>query len=441
MGKIGFAAISHPDYTANQTISMYNAVKKLAENIGHQIIYYDNIITSDSDARKAGLKFRSNDVDGYIVFLNAWIECSTATSLLREMEGVPLCIMACPMMQYDGKLSSTGSYVSYTMYKGVLDRIGITYKGIIGIPDDDKTLKKLKIFASAAEAHQRLKRSRIGLVGYASMGIYTGTFDHTLLRFLIGPEIEHIDTYTLLNQAEGVPETELTAATQLIRAIPRHEGETNSEKDMKAARLYLSIKKLCRERSLGAINIKCQYELSREYGMAPCVPLALVADEGIVSSCEGDIMCTVSMMILKLLGGGVPAYGDSINHEGNILKLSPCGFMPFSLGVQGKQKIRSFRENQTICGYLCNFVMRPGRITVLRLVEDIGGYHIVYCTGEGLESELRNGMFPCIDIRLDGNMESLLENYSGQHYAVCYSDLSEKIEDLARILKIKTIRI
>ncbi len=54
---------------------------------------------------------------------------------------------------------------------------------------------------------------------------------------------------------------------------------------------------------------------------------------------------------------------------------------------------------------------------------------------------VRQGYMPALDVRLDGDIETLIESYSGQHYAICYGDYSDGIEALARILGIRTIRV
>lgn len=48
----------------------------------------------------------------------------------------------------------------------------------------------------------------------------------------------------------------------------------------------------------------------------------------------------------------------------------------------------------------------------------------------GLKTELRQGYMPALDIRLDGDMGRFIDNYSGQHYAICYGDLSGNIADI-----------
>jgi L-fucose isomerase-like protein len=193
------------------------------------------------------------------------------------------------------------------------------------------------------------------------------------------------------------------------------------------------------EKDLDAINIKCQYEFSKEYGMTACVPLSLAASGSFVSSCEGDIPCTVSMLMLNFLSGQTVTYGDAIHHSGGVLKISPCGFLPYDL-AGSPCAVRGFPEGIGFTGLLNSFVMKPGKVTFLRLVEDVGTYHILYGTGTGLSSsKLRGGYMPSLDVALDGDMDTLIKNYSGQHFALCYGDLSSEIEALARILKIQTV--
>lgn len=175
--------------------------------------------------------------------------------------------------------------------------------------------------------------------------------------------------------------------------------------------------------------------------MVPCVPLSLLADNGVVASCEGDVLNTVSMMILHLLTGETVTYGDVMNRAGNVFKLSSCGFMPFSMGVAGQQRIRNFMPHPGFTGIQSSFVQDPGRVTVMRLIEDKCDYHILYFTGTGLPTELRQGYMPALDILLDGNGDEFVKNFAGQHYAICRGDVSDRIEQLARMLNIPAVRV
>ena len=441
MGKIGFVSISHQDYLEENVAVMTRRALEECRHTGHTIIAADCIVTNSTIARKTGIDFAASDLDGVVVLFGGWMECPVAMSLLREIEHLPLCVWGFPMFETEGQRNSTGSYVSYAMFKGVLDRVGWKYIGLLGSIDLDKSVfERLSAFCAAADSKQKLKRCKIGLVGYTSMSIYTGTFDHVLMRTIIGPEIEHIDGYTLIQMAEHASDEEKKTAIDKFAKAAKIDKKISPEILEKTAGVYCGLKKCIDDRHLDGINVKCQYEFSKEYKCVPCVPLSLLADEGVIASCEGDILCTVSMAILRFLSQSVTAYGDAMHHFDNTVKLSSCGFIPFSMGVEDR-KVCNFLPHPGFTGIQPSFVLRPQKVTVLRLIEGIGDYKILYFTGQGLETDLRQGYMPALDIKLDGDIRNLIENYAGQHYAICYGDVSSKIEALSKIMGIKAIRV
>lgn len=441
MAKIGFVNICHEDYISDAAVKMADKAVEGIKRSGIEVYQIKNPVVDSITAEKAGRELVRNEVEGVVIFLGTWIECPSAMSVIREVEHLPICLWGFPMFMENGNLASTGSYVSFAMFKGTMDRIQYRYKPVLGLPDDTVTLAKIISFCKAASCSEKLKRSRIGLVGYTSMSIYPGTFDHVFLRVKIGPEVEQLDSYTLIREAESVDINECADALGFIKGVAKIRNDVTEEDLMKVSRLIVALKRITSGKNLKSINVKCQYEFSKEYKMVMCVPLSVLAEFGIVSSCEGDMLNTVSMVILNYLSGKVVTYGDVINHEGNVVKLSSCGFVPYSFGEDGKREIRRFLPHPGFSGVQNSFVLKPGKVTVMRLVEDKCDYHIVYLTGEGLETELRQGYMPALDVKLDGDMGRFIQNYSGQHYAICYGDLSEEIEDLANILGIRAVRI
>lgn len=439
-GRIGFVSISHPDYVNEIVIAETKAAVQNITDAGFEAVYVDDLATDFNSAMNAGKYLASKDIDGVVIFLSSWVECPVVMAALREVEHLPLCLQGFPMCMFNGRFESTGAYVSFAMIKGTFDRVGYAYKSILGETASDEVKKLISDFCIASVAAGKLRRSRIGLVGYTSMSIYPGTFDHVFLRVKIGPEVQQLDSYTLINIAESKSEESKKAVIEEYKKAAKIHTEVNEQSLLKSAGIYLALEDLTRD-GMDAVNIKCQYEFSKEYKMVPCVPLSLLADKGVVTSCEGDMMNTVSMLILHYLTGQTVTYGDCMNHKGNVVKFSSCGFLPFSLGQKGTQLIRNFMPHPGFSGIQPSFKMRPERVTIMRLIEDKCDYHILYLTGTGLPTELRQGYMPAIDVMLDGDVNELVKNYSGQHYAICYGDCSDKIEDLAKILKIKTIRI
>ena len=438
--RIGFMNICHEDYLEDNVFAIADrAVARLRQR-GVELVLPEKTACNWDTAKKAGISFASQNLDGIILFLGSWMECSVALAAIREIEHLPMCLWGFPMFECDGKLESTGSYVSFSMFSGTMRRAGYSFAPVMGMPEDDETIDAVADFCIAAAAKTLLKRSRIGLVGYTSMCILPGTFDHLLMRTMIGPEIVQSDSYTLIQKALRTDRSAMESAAKLIERSGRVCEDVKPEDLEKAAGIYCAIKETVDEYGLDAINIKCQYEFSKEYKMVPCVPLSVLADNGTVAGCEGDIPCTVSQLILRFLTGQVVTYGDSINHTGNVVKFSSCGMLPPSLGC-GDQMIRKFIPHPGFSGIQMSFVMRPERVTFMRLIEDVGDFHFLYGTGTGLPTDLRQGYMPALDVQLDGDVNELVKNYSGQHFALCYGDAASKIECLAGVLHIKSIRI
>ena len=474
------------------------------------------IACSSAQAVSCARAARAAGAAGVILVMATWVECDVVMSALKELEGVPMLVYAFPLMEVEGRKESTGAYVSGSMISGVIRRLKLPVDVVLGSWEDPQILKKLQAFAAGAAAFDRLKYSRIGLFGYTSMSIYTGTFDHVLMRYKIGPEVVHMDSYSLIRRAQALLEAEavgsaqagacvqtaagaqipaamqaaagaqtagqaaggaqtagqaaggaqtamqaaggaqtagqatgaqaaakahiLAAAEQKLRAVTQIRADVLPDVLQRTLGIYAALQSLCEEHSFDAVNVKCQYEFSKEYKTVPCVALSLLADDGIVASCEGDIPCTVSMLILNALSGQTATYGDSLNRWDNIVEFSPCGFMPFSLGAPGT-RVQKFLEHPGFSGIQVSGVMRPEKVTFLRLVEDIGSYHILYGTGQGLPTKERGGCMPALDVQLDGSADKLEQEYAGQHYAIVYGDWSAQVEALARIMQLDVVRV
>lgn len=127
--------------------------------------------------------------------------------------------------------------------------------------------------------------------------------------------------------------------------------------------------------------------------------------------------------------------------DGKTEIVPPCGYMPYQLSG-GSCLIQNFMEGVGFTGLQNSFTMKHGKITLLRLIEDTGSYHLLCCTGEGLAStKLHQGYFPALDIKPDGDINELVSHYSGQHFAICYGDVSDEIKVLGKILKTDVICI
>ena len=193
------------------------------------------------------------------------------------------------------------------------------------------------------------------------------------------------------------------------------------------------------EHQWDALTIKCQYELSRTFGLAPCQPLSILGDE-VVSSCEGDITLVLSQLILYYLTGAPISYGD-LHHVTNTHTLwGACGFAPISFAY-GKPLIE--KHTALYAGLLNSSPYKPGRVTLARVSAHKGGFKMHVTTGEAelppSFHEVGCPVYPFTNVKMDGNIKEFMQNLGSQHYGIAYGDVSKELEFLCKMLGMKFI--
>lgn len=108
--------------------------------------------------------------------------------------------------------------------------------------------------------------------------MYTGTISHVELREKIGPEIDHLDQYIIVKKMEEVGDEEVEKLIKNARENWEFFGEVPEKLLRISMKIYLSLKKISKENEWNALTVKCQYELSRVLGFAPCIPLSMLGE-------------------------------------------------------------------------------------------------------------------------------------------------------------------
>ena len=436
MTKMAFIRIAHKDYQSD--MSREKGIEALKNIKQDGIKYFTNSepLVDPVEARKFAYKVLKENVDGVLLYFDTWAEPSIAMSVILELKHLPLAIWGSPMFEYKGGLESTGSFVAIAVFSGSLKRLGISHKYIHGAVDDKNIIEDIKRFAIIAKTIKALRATRIGLVGYAAMSIYSGTFDQLMLRGIIGPEVLQIDSYNLIKLAESADKKQYDQFETKVKKCASIGTDVKPEHIEKEGRLYYGIKELVRKYDLDAINVKCQYELSQDWGCIACPALSLIADEGLVSGCEGDVLTTSSQVILNLLTGQAIAYGDILNVQNGEALFSACGFAPYSTAQDPtKVELRDI-GHPGFNGPIVSLVMKKEKVTYMRLNEKDCGYVMGIGTGEGLDTELRQGRFPALKFKINGSEDSFLKSLHSQHYALCFGDYTEHLKELCEFLKI-----
>lgn len=445
--KVAVFIVSDENLSALNDFSLdvaHRIVKSLkASNV--DVFFSETVLKSQRMAEKEALKMTGFDLDAYIIYLPTWIECPTAISIVRELEGLPFVIWGFKMWENErGERDTTGSVVGELVLKGTLERMKYEFEFIIGFPENQQLMQKVLDYIQASRARKLLKRARIGQLGYTGIGMYPGTYDHTFMRRYIGPEIVPIPECECDDIINSVKESDVN---DLLNASQDQFDITHvNDKDMfrYTLKMYLGFKKVIEKYDLDGLNPRCHYDFSKDKKCTCCVPISLLSDEKIITGCEGDIVTSVTMMIYYMLSDNVTTYGDILDYDEdkNIAMFSACGYAPFSL-VQNKTPVLSELEYDKwgFAGILSSNVYKKGKISFGRLFEQTGSYGFVYGTGSGIDTNLRGKMFPALNVELDGKVEKLIEAAPTQHFAFVYGDLTQRLQFFLRIMNIQEIQI
>jgi len=415
------------------------AIEKIKErNI--DVIFKEELVYNIEDSLKTTKEFISKGVDCIIYLIGTWIYVPMVVNAALECN-VPILLWS---IKDPATFSLTGAGITH----GSLDEIGIKHKFIYGSPEDEEVLNKIVTYAYASMLKNGLKKQKLGLIGGKPSGMYTTMVDMSQIKSLFGIEIEHVDQYRVFLEAENVNEKIINETYENIK---NDFGKIlcSKEKILKSIRLYHALKKIVNEDKYDFIAVKCADEMLNYY-VSYCLAVALLNDDGIITACEGDLNAALTMQILHMLSNEPVVFADvnDIDLNNNILRLVNCGAIATKLAKSRKdvdlELQYEYMGKQQGCTTV--FCCKPGKVTLARLSRVKGKYVMLIASGEAFEEtkekfkETRE-KWPHAFIKIDGNIEKLLENIRSNHMHMVYGDYKDTLIEFCKLMDIEPIVI
>lgn len=437
--RIAYVPFGYPDYPPETLSHMVHASQMALQQMGLEVLAAPPVITLD-DVEPARSFLQRETYDAVALVLVSWVEAPLLIGTMRPFRNVPMLLWSHTTYMEGHSRVTLGALPAAGVIRETLEEMAFRFRFVYGMPGEAHLAAAIAPFARAAATAQRLASARIGLYGYASMGMYTGTIDHTRLRSQLGPEIDHVDQYMIVEEFNKIADEEVlqhherSAGWNVLPTI--HSADLN-----RTYRMYAAIKALAGRGRHDALTIKCQYELSRVFGMAPCMPLSMLADEMVVS-CEGDIPLVVTQLILHYLTGSPTSYGDLHHVTERSLLLGACGFAPLSFAA-GRPVIN--KHTALYDGLLNSSAYKDGFVTLARLSSmQSGAFKMHIAAGRSVPGPLFHEVgcppYPFITVELDTRIDEFMQHICSQHYAIVYGDVRQELEHLCDLLDIKIVQ-
>ncbi len=383
---------------------------------------YQIPVESTQDAIQAGREFYDKRVHAICIAAASWFEDYLVLDMLEECD-VPVIIWGLPGME-------TGSLCGTQQLGYMLKQISKPYRLLYGHLDSESELKRLLEYASAASARYRLRRARIGYLGHRVEGMTETTVHELALKRVFGPRIVGIDSQVFL---DGVARIESEAVQKRWEAIKEQVGSVKcgDHDGLESLRVYDFMKALTGEKMLNAVAVGCYPHLMGKV----CLAASLLGEEGIPVACEGDVNGALGMMILSWLSSEPTHNTDLLNPipEDNAIVFSHCGSGGFSL-AEDNSEITLAPVRLMDRGLCCLFTAKPGPVTLINIVPNMGNYEMAVMEGMALETDM---VFPGnpLKVRFELDYREVLSWVAneglGHHWMAAYGSFQQELADMA----------
>ncbi|MBQ8427491.1 MAG: hypothetical protein IJX16_07030 [Clostridia bacterium] len=435
----------YPGYPQKELAEKIEKSINYLKDIGVDVERAPNVITLN-DCESAIEVARDGDYDYCIVLIASWIECPNVLRIISAagLERMPILLWSHDNV-YDEKIKeyiSFGSVAVAAVLRESFEEFGYSFKFVVGNDYDAELTKEIKDFNRAAKCIKRLANTRIGMIGYASMGMYTGLGDHVKIKKLLGTEVVHLDQYTLVCKAEAMDRNRIEAYKPTMKAEWNISDDVTEADIEKTIAFYLALRDMVEEHKLDGVTVKCQYELSIEYGFTPCVALSILGAEMPVS-CEGDVYMLLTQMVMNYISEDTTTYGDILAFQGDSIISAACGFAPKCFLNAARPCIK--RHTALYSGLLVTSGIKGDKIATVGRIANCGdGFkmHVIKGKTEEINNfhEIDCPPYPGARIHLLNKTGKAFANeIMSQHYVMVFEDYVDAIElfcDLKGIRKV-----
>src|SRR5574341_567047 len=442
---VGFSAFGYYGYPLEVIARRGHEAADALRAMGIEVTETDPM-TSFDDVPRGLEQLAGKEYDAVIACVIAWTETPVIVGILRDYLHLPILLWGRGGYTVDGRLVSPAAQAGTSAVLDTIKFLGAKYKYVYDYPDNPMSLDRVRDFCQAAKAVNILAHARIGMMGYADMGLYSLMFDGLEVRKKLGIEVESYDMLEIEQAMQKLPKD----AVQSIMAEWQKSWEFEQPVAPiimeRVARLTLALNDKIDQRGYLAASTKCVYGVTKYMGCTACMAQSMLGDKT-PFVCENDVPGMITQTMLNLLTGLSTTFVEMYEYFPDRLLTGVCGFVPNSFIDGGKVSVRGHTWGGSSGGIVNTAQMKTGKVTLARISLHGERYRMHVVTGEGVKPRPWEELgwappapnFPSLEIIPDGGVEQFAAKTLAQHYAVVYGDHRQKLVDLCELLDIEVI--
>lgn len=264
----------------------------------------------------------------------------------------------------------------------------------------------------------------LGVIGKPSDWLIASIVDYEEVKRVFNVNLIDITSKELKLEIEKGPLDHIARYDELEKYA------TNKEVFDGAINIYSGLKRLIERYKLSGFTIRC-FDLIEEYKNTACLALAMLNDEGIIATCEGDVPSMLSMLIVKA-ATNKPSFQCnpskiSFGNEDkpNTLLLAHCT-LPLSMA----NKFEFMTHFESDLGIGIRGQLSTGPITIFKLSRDLKTY-LLFDAEISNNLTLPNYCRTQIEVKIqDEDLYQLINKNYGNHVIVSYGDNISEISNV-----------
>ncbi len=459
--KIALVGLSQKSFFGNKEVRYAKCAADLKEFLkplnAELYVYPEQVITSD-DAHKALSVIAPEKPDMLLVQCVSFSAGYLAQVFVKS--GYPVGWWGIPE-DVQGKVCEFNSFCSINMYQAInrayYNIEQYPAKWFFGEVSDPLFSDRMKVTVRALRAIKRLRTSKIGLIGGIAPGFNDLYFDERkLLRLFPGIEYDRLPEFDdIAALAESYPESEIADAAEAYEKASTGVNPVGRKHKMLNVRLLRAYKEFVAKNKYDAIAVSCWPKFQSRYDYSVCSVVGQLNDEGIPTSCEGDPLSAVCMLMMSEITNQPTMLMDmsGFDEKDDTVLLWHCGPAAnnfaskdgYELGLNYSGKAHEGCLTGTGCAR--DMVFAKNTVTVGRLNADMDTMFVA--GGELLDPSEKTSFAGSRGwlgkLELGGErigaldfVNTILSQGVSHHYPVAMGDCQAELMEIAAWLKIST---
>ena len=462
--RIGFVPAHRDPFSEDWAIQIRKRVLKALESLvarrNIEIIVPDGHLTpqglvrDDADATKVVDFFGKRGVEGIIIGAMTFGDEISAVTVAERLQPLPVLLFSTKEGPFteDGKRRSDAFCGTLSIASGLYRRkIPFSFAGNL-FPEGEGFSRQVEDFVRACSAVRGFLGARVGMVGPRPERFETCAVNEYPMIEQFGQRIVQISLSEIFRQASTLRNTsEINELVKEMKSTVDASGVREETLD-KAARLEITLEDFARNKNLDALTVQCWTAMQEIYGISSCFTMGRLTEQGLMSACEVDIHGALTMLIQYLvsLQKTPPHFIDwTIQHQSkdNVFLAWHCGNAPPVLRARNSPvclRCDSTAEEQLgreKTEGTAEFQLKPGVVTLNRLVEYDGCFKLLITTGKIIpSSDKLRGSWSWVEVKdLAGLYRTLVQEGFIHHASLIHGDLTSCLTQFCQFTGIEAV--